>query len=119
MTNEIRIDENADWTGAGSGRPGARPGRWYRTDAGQWKRSGLLPYGGVSESYQTRLYTCAECSAALKPTTRPYYFGCGECGLVFGYGWGGLWGYASDHEKAMFLAGGPRGGRTRAEGGRR
>jgi hypothetical protein len=106
MTEDrLEIDEFADWTALGSGRTGARPGRWYRAGNGQWKRSGLLPFGRIGDDHRSRLYVCAECETPLEPTTRRYYFGCVGCGLVFGFGWGGLWGYPSDHEKAMFLTG--------------
>lgn len=102
--DELSIDENANWMALGSGRPGQRPGSWRRSSNGQWKRGGLLPFGRVSDDYRVRLFTCAECGTPLRPTTRRFYFGCVGCGLVFGFGWGELWGWPSDHEKALLLA---------------
>lgn len=103
MTDDIRIDEDADWPSLGGSRFGGSPGSWNRDKAGKWKRSGLPPYGRVDEAYRARWYTCAECGAQLLPTNVRYRYGCVDCGVVFGSGFGGLWGYAPSHAKAMRL----------------
>lgn len=108
MTNSdesrIEINESADWASLGGHyRSGSRPTQWRKKQSGAWDRKELIPYGKASANYRDDYYRCPECDARLLPTNLRYRFGCEGCGLVFGTGWGGLWGYPPGHEKAMHL----------------
>lgn len=103
--SRIAIDLSADWTSLGGHyRAGSAPTAWRKKKSGAWDRKELIPYGKASSSYHAQYYRCPECNGRLLPTNVRYRFGCAACGLVFGSGWGGLWGYPSDHEKAMWLS---------------
>lgn len=100
----IWIDEDAEWTAAGGHyRSGDKPSSWKRKQSGAWDRKELVPYGKASRKCRDRYFRCPECEGRLLPTNVQYRFGCEGCGLVFGTGWGGLWGYPPDHPKAMWL----------------
>lgn len=101
---DICIDEGADWTALGGHirfRP--EPTEWRRKSSGAWERKELVPYGRASPEYRSKYFRCPECNTALLPTNVRYRFGCCGCGLVFGTGFGGLWGYPAGHSKAMYL----------------
>ena len=99
------IDLSADWTSLGGHyRDGSTPTGWRKKKSNAWDRKELIPYGKAPSSYQEQYYRCPECNGRLFPTNVRYRFGCDGCGLVFGSGWGGLWGYPPDHQKAMWLS---------------
>lgn len=99
------LGDSADWTSLGGHyRDRSAPTAWRKKQSGAWDRKELIPYGKAPSTYQEQYYRCPECNGRLLPTNVRYRFGCKGCGLVFGSGWGGLWGYPSDHEKAMRLS---------------
>ena len=103
MTDKINIYESADWTTLGWRGRSERPGPWVRDRSGKLQRSEMIPFGIATQEYRDRWYTCSDCRSPLLPTNVRYRYGCTGCGLVFGTGFGSLWGYAPWHEKAMFL----------------
>ncbi len=91
------------WTRPGWGARGdAEPSPWVKFDSGQWKRKALIQFGNATIEYREKYYRCPECGGVLWPLTREYRFGCKGCGLIFGAGFGGLWGYGKGDEKAQF-----------------
>jgi hypothetical protein len=101
---DIHIDEAAAWTSLGGHiRLGREPTAWRRKSSGGWECKELVPFGEATAEYRTQYYRCAGCARALLPTNIEYRFGCVICGLVFGWSFGGLWGYPAGHEKAMYL----------------
>lgn len=101
---DVHIDERAAWTRLGGHiRFGSEPTAWRRKANGGWDRQELVPYGKATAEYRAKYFRCAECGEALLPTNMDYRFGCVNCGLVFGWSFGGLWGYPPGHEKVMYL----------------
>ncbi len=62
--------------------------------SGKWKREEMVPFGKASEEYRFQYFHCPECDTGrLKPLDKEYRFGCSNCPLRFG------WGFGSLHEK--------------------
>lgn len=103
--DDIHLVESAPWTSLGGHiRFDREPTAWRKKATGAWDRKELVPFGKATPEYRCKYYRCAECGHALQPTNIDYRFGCRNCGLVFGWGFGGLWGYPPGHEKVMYLS---------------
>lgn len=99
------MSDAPEWTNrGGSFRNGYTPQAWFKkrqgNQIGQWNRKELIPYGRAPSEYRERYYVCPECASALFPLEREYRFACSACRLIFAWGFGGLYGYGKDHEKA-------------------
>lgn len=82
----------------------ATPTNWTHKASGQWQRKEMIPYGNVDADYREKYFVCAECCGLLQPhQNNAYHFYCSGCYRIWRWGFGGLWGYGSNHAEAEYL----------------
>lgn len=105
MANEEKIP---GWCYSGGiFRSGNKPTRWLRkqsgTKTGQWYRNEMVPYGKATPEYRQDFYLCPECEGSLEPLEKEYRFVCPNCKLIYGWSFGGLYGFGLDSDLAEYL----------------
>lgn len=91
----------------GAFQTGNGPGEWFKKTsgnyAGQWNKKELIPYGLASSEYRQEYYLCPKCDGELEPLQQEYRFACPNCRLTFSWGFGSLYGFGKDSEKAEYI----------------
>lgn len=91
----------------GSFRAGNNLVKWKKKTSGnyvgQWNKNELVPYGKASPEYREEHYLCPECDGELEPMQKEYRFVCPNCRLIFSWGFGGIYGFGIDSDKAEYL----------------
>jgi hypothetical protein len=90
----------------GSFRFGKEPAKWRQktsgNNKGQWVKKELIPYGKANAGYRQKYYRCPDCGCDLLPMEKGYRFCCSECRLIFAYGFGSLYGFGGDSNRAEY-----------------
>jgi len=97
-----------DWCyRGGSFRFSGKPGKWFKKTSskyeGQWNKKELIPFGKATFDYRKEYYLCPECDGSLEPMQKEYRFVCPNCRLVFAWGFGGLYGFGADSDRAEYI----------------
>lgn len=83
-----------------------KPDKWYKKTSGnyegQWNKKQLIPFGKATSEYREQYYLCPECDGELEPLQREYRFMCPNCCLVFAWGFGSLYGFGADDDRAEY-----------------
>ena len=83
-----------------------KPEKWRQNisgdNIGRWNKQLLIPFGRATPEYREKYYLCPECDGSLEPMLKEYRFVCPNCRLIFGWGFGCLYGFGTDSDRAEY-----------------